>query len=120
MEGRLTSSQKEMEGRLTSSHREVEGRLTSSHKEMEKRLASSAELDSLRLLVNNVSDSVIREIGEAKESMARMNVRLDKIAAGSHYVGRLVAWSEKQDKFQEDLLRRVQLERWRDQKDKAS
>jgi hypothetical protein len=36
-----------------------------------------------------------------------MSARLDKIAAGSHYVTRLVEWSEKQDRFQEDILKRV-------------
>jgi hypothetical protein len=35
-----------------------------------------------------------------------MEARLDKIAAGAHYVTRLVEWSEKQDKFQADALRR--------------
>ena len=37
----------------------------------------------------------------------RMEMRLDKIAAGSHYVSRLVEWSEKQDQFQADTLRRL-------------
>ena len=37
----------------------------------------------------------------------RMEARLDKIAAGSHYVTRLVEWSEKQDSFQADTLRRM-------------
>jgi hypothetical protein len=36
-----------------------------------------------------------------------MEMRLDKIAAGSHYVSRLVEWSEKQDQFQADTLRRL-------------
>jgi predicted nucleic acid-binding Zn-ribbon protein len=63
----------------------------------------------LELLVTNVTDSLIREIGEIKERGDRMNVKLDKIAAGAHYVTRLVEWSEKQDKFQEDILHRVQV-----------
>ena len=39
--------------------------------------------------------------------LERMETRLDKIAAGSHYVSRLVEWSEKQDQFQTDTLRRL-------------
>jgi hypothetical protein len=39
--------------------------------------------------------------------MSRMETRLDKIAAGAHYVSRLVEWSEKQDAFQSDTLRRL-------------
>jgi len=59
-------------------------------------------------LVENVKDSLEREILEVKERLDRMEMRLDKIAAGAHYVTRLVEWSEAQDKFQQDILRRVQ------------
>lgn len=52
--------------------------------------------------------SLSRELGEVKEILGRMAVRLDKIAAGSHYVTKLALWSEKQDEFQADILRRVQ------------
>jgi hypothetical protein len=70
-------------------------------------------------LIVNVKESLEREIGEVKESLGReisglgeridrMDVRLGKIAAGSGYVTRLVEWSEKQDRFQLDILERVQ------------
>ena len=39
--------------------------------------------------MSSIADSVIREVGEVKEGLLRMNTRLDKIAAGSHYVSRL-------------------------------
>ena len=68
-----------------------------------------AMIANLTDLVQNVSESLSREIGDVKERVDRMSVRLDKIAAGAHYVTRLVEWSEKQDKFQEDILRRVQV-----------
>jgi hypothetical protein len=46
-----------------------------------------------------------------------MATRLDKIAAGAHYVTRLVEWSESQDAFQLDILHRVQaLESHQDKK----
>jgi hypothetical protein len=63
---------------------------------------------SLAALVHDTHDSVVREVGEVKEMLDRMNVRLDKIAAGSHYVSKLAVWSDKQDEFQLDILRRVQ------------
>ncbi len=47
-----------------------------------------------------------REVHQVKDSVERMEARLDKIAAGAHYVTRLVEWSEKQDKFQADAVRR--------------
>jgi chromosome segregation ATPase len=77
--------------------------------EIKRNFATKHELEALKVLMTSVFDSVIREVGELKEIVSRMSVRLDKIAAGSHYVARLVAWSEKQDKFQEDILRRVQV-----------
>jgi hypothetical protein len=40
--------------------------------------------------------------------MELMDTRLTKIAAGAHYVSRLIEWSEKQDQIQGDLLKRVQ------------
>jgi len=60
-------------------------------------------------LVESVKESLEREIGELRQSVQRMETRLDKIAAGAHYVTRLVEWSEAQDAFQRDLLRRVQV-----------
>jgi Skp family chaperone for outer membrane proteins len=50
--------------------------------------------------------SLEREVHQVKDSVDRMEARLDKIAAGAHYVTRLVEWSEKQDKFQSDAQRR--------------
>ena len=50
--------------------------------------------------------SLEREVHQVKDGVERMEARLDKIAAGEHYVTRLVEWSEKQDKFQTDALRR--------------
>jgi hypothetical protein len=62
----------------------------------------------LSTLVENVKDSLEREIMQVKERLDRMETRFDKIAAGAHYVTRIVEWSEKQDHFQIDILRRVQ------------
>ena len=62
----------------------------------------------LSTLVENVKDSLEREIMQVKERLDRMETRFDKIAAGAHYVTRPVEWSEKQDHFQIDILRRVQ------------
>lgn len=68
-----------------------------------------AHFDSLFKLITDFKESLEREIGEVKDSGSRMEARLDKIAAGAHYVTRLVEWSEKQDAFQADILKRVQL-----------
>jgi hypothetical protein len=57
--------------------------------------------------MDHVKESLEREIQGVGDRVDRMSARLDKIAAGSHYVSRLVEWSEKQDRFQEDILRRV-------------
>ena len=65
---------------------------------MEKRLLT---------LIESVKESLERDIQNVGDRVDRMSVRLDKIAAGSHYVTRLVEWSEKQDRFQEDILKRV-------------
>jgi len=62
---------------------------------------------TLSTLVENVKESLEREIKSVGDRVDRMSARLDKIAAGSHYVTRLVEWSEKQDRFQEDILKRV-------------
>jgi hypothetical protein len=62
----------------------------------------------LMTVITDVKESLEREIGGVDETVRRMEARLDKIAAGSHYVTRLVEWSEKQDAFQLDILRRVQ------------
>lgn len=59
-------------------------------------------------LITGVKESLEREIAEVNETVGRMEVRLGKIAAGAHYVSRLVEWSESQDAFQTDILRRVQ------------
>ena len=61
----------------------------------------------LSTLMDHVKQSLEREIQGVGDLVDRMSARLDKIAAGSHYVSRLVEWSEKQDRFQEDILRRV-------------
>jgi len=67
------------------------------------------QFQALSTLVESVKESLEREIGELRQSVQRMETRLDKIAAGAHYVTRLVEWSEAQDAFQRDLLRRVQV-----------
>ena len=59
-------------------------------------------------LVTDIKESLEREIGHVVQITTRLEVRLDKIAAGSHYVTRLVEWSEKQDAFQVDILHGVQ------------
>lgn len=66
------------------------------------------EFKALAELVVGVKESLEREIRDVRDQVGRMSARLDKIAAGSHYVTRLVEWSEKQDTFQEDILHRVQ------------
>lgn len=58
-------------------------------------------------LLEGVKESLERDIQGVGDRVDRMSARLDKIAAGSHYVTRLVEWSEKQDRFQEDILKRV-------------
>ena len=67
-----------------------------------------SRFDSLETLVIGLMDSLNREIGGVKDQLTRMETRLDKISAGSHYVADLVKWSDKQDQFQADILRRVQ------------
>jgi vacuolar-type H+-ATPase subunit I/STV1 len=51
--------------------------------------------------------SLERELHQVKETVERMDARLGKIAAGAHYITRLVEWSEKQDQFQMDTLNRL-------------
>jgi|ERR1022692_1425076 hypothetical protein len=71
----------------------------------------------LSTLIEGVKESLEREIGTVRETVLRMATRLDKIAAGAHYVTRLVEWSESQDAFQLDILHRVQaLESHQDKK----
>ena len=69
--------------------------------------------ESLEREIQGVKESLERDferqIGELRQSVQRMETRLDKIAAGAHYVTRLVEWSEAQDAFQRDLLHRVQV-----------
>ncbi len=65
------------------------------------------QFQALSALVEGVKESLEREIRSVGDRVDRMNTRLDKIAAGAHYVTRLVEWSEKQDNFQGDILRRV-------------
>jgi hypothetical protein len=62
----------------------------------------------LSLLVETVKESLEREIARLRETIGLMDTRLTKIAAGAHYVSRIVEWSEKQDQIQGDLLKRVQ------------
>ena len=69
----------------------------------------NSKIEPLKTLVISLYDSHSREIAEVKEAIARMSVKLDKVAAGAHYVTRLVEWSESQDQFQADILRRVQV-----------
>lgn len=66
------------------------------------------QFQALATLIEGVKESLEREVKSVGERVDRMSVRLDKIASGSHYVTRLVEWSEKQDLFQDDILRRVQ------------
>ncbi|MBZ5617319.1 MAG: hypothetical protein LAQ69_01110 [Acidobacteriia bacterium] len=66
------------------------------------------KIEALSTLVENVKESLEREIGTVGETVQRMETRLDKIAAGAHYVTRLVEWSEAQDTYQRDILQRVQ------------
>jgi len=73
------------------------------------------KFESMTTLIVNVKESLEREIGGVRadvgslgERIDRMDVRLSKIAAGAGYVTRLVEWSEKQDRFQLDILERVQ------------
>jgi uncharacterized protein Yka (UPF0111/DUF47 family) len=77
--------------------------------------AINQQFQSMTTLIVNVKESLEREIGGVRadvgslgERIDRMDVRLGKIAAGSGYVTRLVEWSEKQDRFQLDILERVQ------------
>lgn len=60
-------------------------------------------------LIENVKDSLEREITQVKQRSDRMETRLDKIAAGTRFVTRLAVWSEKQNHFQADILHRVQV-----------
>ena len=62
---------------------------------------------SLETLISNVTASLGREIGDVKSIVERFAARLDKIAAGTHYVTRLAEWSETQDKFQAEILERM-------------
>ena len=64
---------------------------------------------SLADLIVGVKESLEREITVVRERVDRMDTRLDKIAAGAHYVTRLAEWSEVQDRFQLDILHRVQV-----------
>ena len=66
-----------------------------------------ARFASLERLVDNVVRSLGSEIGDVKAIAERFSARLDKIAAGTHYVTRLAEWSEKQDAFQKEILERV-------------
>jgi len=72
---------------------------------MEQRAKQQSQ--ALSTLVESVKESLERDIQGVGDRVDRMSARLDKIAAGSHYVTRLVEWSEKQDRFQEDILKRV-------------
>ncbi|HUI77561.1 MAG TPA: hypothetical protein VLY24_06580 [Bryobacteraceae bacterium] len=70
--------------------------------------AIQEQFQSMTTLIVNVKESLEREISSVGERVDRMSAPLDKIAAGAHYVTRLVEWSEKQDTFQADILARVQ------------
>jgi hypothetical protein len=77
---------------------------------VEQRLTAKIEASENRTvaLVVEVKESLDREIQQLSGKVDRMSARLAKIAAGAHYVTRLVEWSEKQDKFQEDFAQRLQ------------
>ena len=73
---------------------------------MEDRL--NTRFAALEHLVDNVNQSLGREIADVKATVKLFDARLNKIAAGTHYVTRLVEWSEKQDDFAKDILDRMQ------------
>jgi hypothetical protein len=56
------------------------------------------QFQALSTLIEGVKESLEREfrheIGRLNERIDRMDARLDKIAAGAHYVTRLAEWSE--------------------------
>ena len=68
----------------------------------------SQRFDALAVLMESIKDSLEREIRGVGDRVDRMSTRLDKIAAGAHYVTRLVEWSEKQDAHAADVLAKVQ------------
>src|SRR5260370_13190051 len=58
-------------------------------------------------LFRSLEREMRQEFTDLRATLDRMGARLDKIAAGAHYVTRLVEWSEKQDQFQLDTLKRL-------------
>ena len=66
------------------------------------------KLESLVTLVESFKESLEREIHGVAERIDRTDAHLHRIAAGAHYVTRLVDWSEKQDVFATDIVQRVQ------------
>lgn len=117
LEGRLAS----LEGRIESQDRKIEAlstQIVGVKESLDRKTdALATKTDALSVLIEGVKDSLEREIGNVRDTVLRMATRLDKIAAGAHYVTRLVEWSESQDAFQLDILHRVQaLESRRDKK----
>ena len=79
----------------------IEGLFRSLESEMNQKFgAMDRKIDDLR-------QDMRQEFVEVRSRIDRMDARLDKIAAGAHYVSRLVEWSEKQDKFQLETLQRL-------------
>jgi chromosome segregation ATPase len=70
--------------------------------------ALNARIDSLSTLLGNVKEALEREIGMVGGTVERMEAWINKITAGAHFVSKLWDWSEKQDVFQADILKRVQ------------
>ena len=58
-------------------------------------------------LFRSLETEMAQRFDRVEARLDRMETRFDKIAAGAHYVTRLVEWSEKQDLFQADTLRRM-------------
>lgn len=63
----------------------------------------------LNLLITEVSQSHSRELAEIRQTLSQLNSRVDRMSAGSHYVSRLTEWADKQERFGEDILTRIQL-----------
>jgi len=68
---------------------------------------TSDEMKFFEDLFRSLEREMREEFTDLRATLDRMGARLDKIAAGAHYVTRLVEWSEKQDQFQLDTLKRL-------------
>jgi len=72
------------------------------------REAMNAKFEALTTLIVDFKESLEREIHNVGERIDHTEAHLKRIAAGAHYVTRLVEWSEKQDDFSSNILERVQ------------